>query len=236
MTCTFDLDCYLVNVLLLFFQLSLPHTWIFAGPYGSTTSRTTLTCASYIATYSTDRDSLMTTSSTGTCWNLWVESFWPLIIMASPICWNQVVDQTYFGCNTYTVCPKHPTPPPPQHPVPQMKTCHGSPRISDLSRTFYCCKDILNSRPGGVSYVIICRVPTDQGNQGIQGKFWRLFPVREIREKQGFFSQNQGKKFQIRELFFQTIFKPFKPINLRKMFFRNVKPQELSGNCNICID
>ena len=77
------------------------------------------------------------------------------------------------------------------------------------------------------------RVPT---NQGIQGKFWRLFPVREIREKQGFFSQNQGKKFQIRELFFQTIFKPFKPINLRKMFFKTVKPQELSGNCNICID
>ena len=117
MTCTFDLDCYLVNVLLLFFQLSLPHTWIFAGPYGSTTSRTTLTCASYIATYSTDRDSLMTTSSTGTCWNLWVESFWPLIIMASPICWNQmadhtVVDQTYFGCNTYTVCHKHPSPTP----------------------------------------------------------------------------------------------------------------------------
>ena len=80
------------------------------------------------------------------------------------------------------------------------------------------------------------RVPTDQGNQGIQGKFLRLFPVREIREKQGFFSQNQGKKFQIRELFFQTIFKPFKPINLRKMFFKTVKPQELSGNCNICID
>ena len=80
---------------------------------------------------------------------------------------------------------------------------------------------------------IVLRVPTDQG---IQGKFWRLFPVREIREKQGFFSQNQGKKFQIRELFFQTIFKPFKPINLRKMFFKTVKPQELSGNCNICID
>ena len=80
------------------------------------------------------------------------------------------------------------------------------------------------------------RVPTDQGNQGIQGKFLRLFPVREIREKQGFFSQNQGKKFQIRELFSQTIFKPFKPINLRKMFFKTVKPQELSGNRNICID
>ena len=80
------------------------------------------------------------------------------------------------------------------------------------------------------------RVPTDQGNQEIQGNVWKLFPVREIREKQGFFRQNQGKKFQIRELFFQTIFKPFKPINLRKMFFKTVKPQELSGNYNICID
>ena len=57
-------------------------------------------------------------------------------------------------------------------------------------------------------------------------------PIGEFREnfedffqsgksgKNGFFSQNQGKKFQIRELFFQTIFKPFKPINLRKMFFK----------------
>ena len=50
-------------------------------------------------------------------------------------------------------------------------------------------------------YFVLSRVPTDQGIQGNQGKFWRLFPVREIREKQGFFSQNQGKKFQIREIF-----------------------------------
>ena len=64
------------------------------------------------------------------------------------------------------------------------------------------------------------RVPTDQGNQG----------------KTGVFQPKSGKKFQIRELFFQTIFKPFKPINLRKMFFKTVKPQELSENCNICID
>ena len=62
-------------------------------------------------------------------------------------------------------------------------------------------------------------------------------PIREIREfrenfedffqsgksgKNRIFSQNQGKKFQIRELFFQIIFKPFKPINLRKMFFKTV--------------
>ena len=62
-----------------------------------------------------------------------------------------------------------------------------------------------------VTSSVLIRVPTDQRNQGIQGKFWRLFPVREIREKQGIFSKNQGKKFQIRKLFFQTIFKPFKP-------------------------
>ena len=50
------------------------------------------------------------------------------------------------------------------------------------------------------------------------------------------FSAKIGKIFQIRELFFQTIFKPFRPINLRKMFFKTVKSQELLGNCNICID
>ena len=37
------------------------------------------------------------------------------------------------------------------------------------------------------------RVPTDQVNQGKQGKFRKLFPIRE---KQVFFSQNQGKKFK----------------------------------------
>ena len=63
-------------------------------------------------------------------------------------------------------------------------------------------------------------------------------PIREIREnfedffqsgksgENGVFSQNQGT-------FFQTIVKTFKPINLRKMFFKTVKPWELSGNCNI---
>ena len=76
-------------------------------------------------------------------------------------------------------------------------------------------------------------------------------PIREFREtrenfedffqsgksgKKGGFQPKSGKKFQIRELFSQTIFKPIKPINLRKMFFTTVKPQQLSGNCNICID
>ena len=50
-------------------------------------------------------------------------------------------------------------------------------------------------------------------------KFWKHFPVREIREKQGVLSQNQGKNFQIREFFFKTIFKLFKPFNLRKNLF-----------------
>ena len=74
-------------------------------------------------------------------------------------------------------------------------------------------------------------------------------PIREFRENfedffqsgksgknRGFSAKIREKKFQIRELFSQTIFTPFKPINLRKMFFKTVKPQELSGNCNICID
>ena len=76
------------------------------------------------------------------------------------------------------------------------------------------------------------------GKSGNSGKFLKTFSSQGNQGKTGggVFSQNQGKKFQIRELFFQTIFKPFKPINLRKMFFKTVKPQELSGNCNICID
>ena len=73
-------------------------------------------------------------------------------------------------------------------------------------------------------------------------------PIREFRENfEDFFQsgksgENRGfsakirEKIQIREFFFQTIFKLFKPINLRKFFFKTVKPQELSGNCNICID
>ena len=44
-----------------------------------------------------------------------------------------------------------------------------------------------------------------------------------MREKQGVFSQNQGGNVQIRELFFKTIFKPFKPFNLRKNVFLRLK-------------
>ena len=77
-------------------------------------------------------------------------------------------------------------------------------------------------------------------------------PIREIREfrenfedffqsgksgkNRGFQPKSGKKNFKSGNFFFQTIFKPFKPINLRKMFFKTVKPQELSGNCNICID
>ena len=80
-----------------------------------------------------------------------------------------------------------------------------------------------------------------QGKHGQAG----FPPIREIREfrenfedffQSGKSGKNRGFSAKIRELFFQTIFKPFKPINLRKMFFKTVKPQELSGNCNICID
>ena len=50
----------------------------------------------------------------------------------------------------------------------------------------------------------------------IRDNFEDFFAVREIREKQDAFSQNQGKKFQIRELFFQNHFQTFK---LRKNVF-----------------
>ena len=62
----------------------------------------------------------------------------------------------------------------------------------------------------------------------------RFPPIREIKEnledffqsgksgKTGGFQPKSGKKFQIRELFFKTIFKPF---NLEgKCFFKTVKP------------
>ena len=69
-------------------------------------------------------------------------------------------------------------------------------------------------------------------------------PISEIRENFEDFSQsgksgeNRGFSAKIREkisnqgTFFQTIFKPFQPINLRKLFLKSVKPQEPSGNCN----
>ena len=50
----------------------------------------------------------------------------------------------------------------------------------------------------GSACVYRVRVPTDQG------KFWQLFPVREIREKH-VLSQNQGNKFQIREILKQYV-------------------------------
>ena len=53
---------------------------------------------------------------------------------------------------------------------------------------------------------------------GNSGKILKTFSSQGNQGKTGFFQPNSGKKFQIRELFFQTIFKPFKPINLRKMF------------------
>ena len=52
-------------------------------------------------------------------------------------------------------------------------------------------------------------------------------PIREIREnlktfsiqgKRGGFQPKSGEKISNQGTFFQTIFKPFKPINLRKIF------------------
>ena len=68
-------------------------------------------------------------------------------------------------------------------------------------------------------------------------------PIREFRENfEDFFQsgksgKNRGFSAKIREkisnqgTFFQTIFKPFKPKNLRKICFETVKSQELSRNC-----
>ena len=58
-------------------------------------------------------------------------------------------------------------------------------------------------------------------NQGSHrsGKSGKILKTFSSQGKQGVFSQNQGKNFEIREVFFKTIFEPF---NLRKnrFFFR----------------
>ena len=68
--------------------------------------------------------------------------------------------------------------------------------ISIMSRDIY----TVGGWGVGDGYVFGCsfflRVPTDQGNQGKQGKFLQLFPVREIREKHAVLIQNQGKNFK----------------------------------------
>ena len=74
------------------------------------------------------------------------------------------------------------------------------------------------------------------GNSGKSGKILKTFSSQENQGKTGGFQPKSRKIIQIREFFSQTIFKPFKPINLREMFFKTVKPQELSGNCNIYTD
>ena len=74
------------------------------------------------------------------------------------------------------------------------------------------------------------------GKSGNSGKILKTFSSKGNQGKTGVFQPKSGKKISNQGTFFQTILKPFKPINLRKMFFKTVKPQELSGNCNICID
>ena len=58
------------------------------------------------------------------------------------------------------------------------------------------------------------RVPTDQGIQGNQGNFENFSQLGKS-EKTGFSVQIR-EKFQIRELYFKTVFKPF---ILRKYLF-----------------
>ena len=71
---------------------------------------------------------------------------------------------------------------------------------------------------------------------GKSGKILKIFSSQGNQGKRGFSAKIRGKNFKSGNFFFQTNSKPFKPINLRKMFFKTVKPKELSGNCNICID
>ena len=64
----------------------------------------------------------------------------------------------------------------------------------------------------------------------IRENFEDFFQSGKSGKNRGFSAKIREEKFQIRELFFKTFFKPF---NLRKMLFKTVKTffQELSGNC-----
>ena len=75
-----------------------------------------------------------------------------------------------------------------------------------------------------LSSLIACNT---QGSQrsGKSGKILKTFSSQGNQGKTGGFQPKSGKKFQIMQLFFPTIFKPFKPINLREMFVKTVKPR-----------
>ena len=156
MTCTFDLDCYLVSFF--FFCSWVCHILEFL-PVLTVRRQTGLLLPAPVISQPIPQTGIhlwlrlrlehaeICELKVSDLWLLWlrqsVETWWRTILW-----WNR---HTLVATLTRLA----PSTPPPPHPVPQMKTCHGSPRISDLSRTFYCCKDILNSRPGGASYVII---------------------------------------------------------------------------------
>ena len=63
----------------------------------------------------------------------------------------------------------------------------------------------------------------DSDRSGKSGKILKTFSSQGISEKQGVFSQNQEKNFQVRELFFKNLFKIVKPF-----FFRSC--QEIALN------
>ena len=69
------------------------------------------------------------------------------------------------------------------------------------------------------------------GNSGKSGKILKTFSSQGNQGKTGVFQPKSGKKISDQGTFFQIIFKPFKPLNLRKIFFKTIKPQELLGNC-----
>ena len=112
----------------------------------------------------------------------------------------------------------HPTPldmptptPPPDIPTPTPPSRHTTPL------------DIPTPSPGLPTFL------ASGGRNLLQSGFP---PIREFREnfedffqsgKNRVFQPKSGKKIWNQGTFFQTIFKPFKPINLRKMFFKSVK-------------
>ena len=76
-----------------------------------------------------------------------------------------------------------------------------------------------STHPTGMLSSCTCCGELEAEVQGshLSGKLLKTFSSQGNHGKTGGFQSKTGKKFQIRELFFQNIFKPF---DLRKMFLR----------------
>ena len=142
MTCTFDLDCYLVNVLLFFFSAEFATYLNFCRSlrfddkpdysYLRQLYRNLFHRQGFTYDYVFD-------------WNMLKFVSWKFLTfnyngLANLLKQDGGPDNGY---NTLSLGRFAPRP-----SLPQMKTSHGQSRTLDLFRTLYCCKDIFHSKPG----------------------------------------------------------------------------------------